>query len=174
MEAKFKYKILANVGGYAIIEQDGKLIFVNYGTSWLYTFNFILIILCVVTFTNGIIQFIMNNMLAGMLLSSTGIVAVLLLVIGIRVLKKSKKKPLEKITIICMVDLITKEFLNKNGQLLVSLDVVRFGRVMQLFSSFYAIQAEWSGGKMIVLRGNPFAGGSAGFIDVLKKNGLMK
>lgn len=169
-----KYEILAKAGGYAIIEQDEKLIFINYGTNWLYTFNFVLIILLMITLINGIIQLILNNFLVGAVLCAVSLLTVFFLIMGIRSLKKNKNKPLEKLNTLIIVDLKSKELLNKKGELIAPLRLVRFGRVMQAFSSSYAIQVEWPQGSMIIARGNPFAGSSTNFIDILKKKGLMK
>lgn len=166
-------KTLVESGGYAIIEQEGRWHFVNYHTSWAYTFNFIMALLVTIFLVNGVVQVVLHQF-AGIILLAIAMLCLLGLVFGVRVINKAGKIPLEKLTVTAIVDFEAKNLLNKDGQIISPLSSVQFKRTIQLGSSSYAVSAKWPGGSLILLRGHPFAGGSADFTYVLSKKGLME
>jgi len=166
-------KPIVDASGYAVFEQNKKIFFINYGISWIYTFNFVIGILLAILTINGIIQLVFN-FLTGIILLAIALPCGLGLVGGVNMIKKAKNKPLENLNIIAIVDIKSKKLLKKNGEILASLGVVQFGRTFQIGSSSYAIRARWPDGSIIIARGNPFAGGISDFIYALKSRGLMK
>jgi drug/metabolite transporter (DMT)-like permease len=71
-----------------------------------------------------------------------------------------------------VLDFASGMLLDTTGRSLAPLTDVAFASRMQLASSARALECRWSGGNMIVLRGDAFGGGIGPALDALRSRGL--
>ena len=85
---------------------------------------------------------------------------------------KRHRKPLLECDILLIIDLEEQVLLGKDEKHLADLSQVQFRREFQLTSSLPAYTFVWPEGKMVIVRGNIFAGGSDAIIQALKRHGI--
>lgn len=165
--------ILVNKWWYMILEKDNQLFFVKNHLWWYYILNFILLLFIIILLLNGIFQF-NANVDIGIVLIIISIILSIILKISLSYIKKSKNKNIDELDTIAIIDLDKKILLQKNGDVIVSLDKIEIGYAMQVFSSSRAIEAKRSDGSILLVCGNPFTWGIWPFAKVLKDRWLMK
>jgi hypothetical protein len=166
-------KPVVTAGSYAIFEDGNKILFVNYGTDKFTIFNFVAGLLFVIFGVNGALQISANQNAATILLILSG-VCLLGLFAGVKAYKKAKNKAFKALTLTGVIDLGSGNLLNGENKVLAPLSKVEFGKALQVTSSSPSIVAKWpNGGRLVLLRGNPFTGGSSQFLSYLKAKELF-
>jgi len=169
---------LVQSGGYAIYEEDGRLLFANLGTGWMWNAGFVLALLVFIVGMNGIIFIglglagvadVPPAWVGGVFL---GIASVLALLLRSLFRVTRRVRPLDRRRVVAIVDIPGGRLLDGSERPLASLSEVRFGRALQLTSSAPSLAARWSGGRRIIAQGNFFAGGNAALEAVLRERGL--
>lgn len=171
-------RLLASGSGVGIYEQGERLLVVDRRTGSLYVAAFVLALLAFVAAVNGVIQMALSPRGEGSLglglvmLSVGGLAAVPLYAVVDRIKRRHRQGPTAARTV-AVFDLAAGELRDGAGRALAPLGQVRLRRRMQLGSSSPKLVAEWGGERLLLARGNPFAGGIAELEDALRRRGLM-
>lgn len=174
MTAPAEPRVLAEVGGFAVVEQGPLIVVVDRGTGPLATVAFVLGVLALVPGGFGAVT---------LALSATDGAAVpwwvasIFLVVGIVFagatfavisrIRSAKTKPLSGYRPVATFDRAQRVFVDADGVAVAPLDHVRFERRTQLTSSSPMLVAVTPAGTVTLKRGNPFNGGLGNLQDVL-------
>lgn len=166
-------QVLADNGGYVLAEDGGRLLFFQRRIvpSWLVFVPGLLAIICA---GNGIVQLVVGNVAAGLVILALGAVGLAGLRFALRARKRAMSAPLDPAGASLVVDLETATLRDARGNGLAPLTGVRFEKAMQATSSARSLRVTWAGGSLVLYRGDPLT--PSGSIDaparVLQERGL--
>lgn len=170
-------KTLAVCGGYELIEEGPRLLFVERGTDAHAIALFVLGLLALILGANGILQVGLwagggGHPVAGLVLGLGAVLSAVLFVALWRARKVKAGRPLERHHVALAIDLGQGALVDGNGRPLAGLDGVVFRSVFQVASSSRALELCYRGGTRVVARGSPFTGSIHGFVEVLQQRGF--
>lgn len=169
--------LIAEASGVALYQQARRLLIVDRGTASLYTLGFVLAIVAFILGINGVVQLVLATGGGG--IAWLGVVFTAVAAVGgwglSRILARvarQRERPVAELRLVAIFDLEGGQLCDPSGRPLAPLASVRVGRQFQLASSSPALTATWPGGKVILARGNPFAGGIGPLEDAFRTVGL--
>ncbi len=170
-------KTLAVCGGYELIEDGPRLLFVHRGTDAYAIALYVTGLVAFIVGANGIGQVAFavsgrGHLVAGLILVLVASLAVWLFVFLWKAKKAKAERGLEPQNICLAIDLAHGALLDAGGRPFAALEGVSFRSVFQVASSSRALELCYSGGTRIVARGSPFTGSIAGFVAVLRQRGF--
>lgn len=170
--------MIARASGVGLLEQDGKLHVVDLGTRWAYTVGFVVGLLAFIIGAFGLAQIVLALIGSGGLLLLGAVFAAVAVVFGtvlwliIKHVRSRNAAPLGALPVSVIFDLPAGQLCSAAGQPLAPLAEVRLRRKFQVTSSSRALELCWNGGSMVLVRGNPFAGGIDPIEDALRAKGI--
>lgn len=169
-------KTLAVCGGYELIEDGSRLLFVHRGTDGYAIGLFVIGLLAFILGTNGVVQVAMaldgnGHLVAGIVLGLFALAAVGVFVVLWRAKMAKAGRGLDRQMVSFAIDQAQGALVDADGRPFAALQGVVFRPVFQLASSSKALEVRYAGGTMIVARGNPFTGSIEGFVGVLRQRG---
>jgi len=176
----FGFQLLTKDSGCGIYLKDEQVIVKQQPALWIPTARFVLLLTAGIPLIFGVVSLISH--FQGSDLSLT--ISLVFIIIGtlfgfiyVLINRYSKKinalSPSEYKTI-CTFDLKNAALLDGAGNTLDSLGNISVEREFQLTSSSKKLVVRYSSGSIILVKGNPFAGGTASLENVFRKLGLMK
>jgi hypothetical protein len=170
--------MVARASGVGLIDRDGKLYAVDLGTGWAYTMGFVLGLVTFLFGVFGSVQLVMAAVGSGGM-AVLGAVFVPIAALGglglwliVRFVGKRHAASLDSLPVLVVFDLGAGQLLAPTGQPIAALSQVQLDFPFQLGSSSRALALRWPGGSMVLVRSNPFAGGSAAIEDGLRSRGV--
>ncbi len=167
---------IASGSGLTIISDGDRLLFIDTRTGGLHTAAFVLGLLSLVPLGAGIALFASGpaSRLAGMIVICIGAFFSVGFVFTVKVILRRRAVPVGERTPMVVVDLAAGVLRDGAGRQLAPLDAVRFHRQFQMTSSSPALAVSFQGTNLVLVRGNPFAGGLGSLESALQRYGLMK
>lgn len=169
--------VVATCGGYELIEDGPRLLFVNRGSSWYGVALFVMGLLAVITSANGVLWLV-----PGVFPGGGGFGAALLLLLAAafctafillrRARARSATESFRSEHVILIADRAQNALTDSGGRPFAPLDGVVFRSAMQVTSSSRCIEVNFAGGTRVVARGSPFSGSIGGFQKALRARGL--
>jgi len=148
---------LAVSSGIALVDDGRALWVVDRGTGWMATAVFVSALVTGIGLLGGVAILITVG-LAGLAPLLLGVFGAAVLVMFIQMKRRREQAPPEALTVLCVVDLAHGQLKDAHGRPLAWLNQVQLKRAFQIGSSSPALEAHYPGGKLILVRGNPFAG----------------
>ncbi len=171
---------LAASSGTVIYENENKLYVTKRPAPWTGTFLFVTGLLALTLLINGLVQLFLLDIqsrttapLGGILLA-TGIIFALIFWRITVYRKKMNALPPAALKYICIIDLTTNSLLDAQQNLLAPLTDVQLLRKMQFTSSSPQLLLTWNKNELVVVEGNPFAGGIAAVEKTLLSKGIKR
>lgn len=171
------FKIICRASEVVVAEEDEKLFFFRDTSFPSAVFIYVAALLAFICTGAGIALFAISGEAGGQRYAGAGILAggLLLLFVTYKLmtLRKKKQQTLPGAEQrICIIDTRRKELLQGDGRRIAPLESVQMKRKMQITSSSPALFLEWPGGSLLLVRGNPFSGGTGPLEHLLKNNGV--
>lgn len=169
------YKKLAQVSGCVIFERSSKIYVMEQSKKWIATFRFVLLLITFIISANGIYSLISGWMngktlpMFGIIFTVVGVFLGLLLFLIHRVKVKADNLPPDELKAFCILDTDAGNLLGPQNTILAPLSAVSFSKIFSFTSSSPNLALSWPGGKIVIARGNIFAGGIKPIIDVLNR-----
>jgi hypothetical protein len=131
-------------------------------------------LLTVLLGANAVVLTIAGTPLAGAVLLGLAAVCGFVLRTLAQKRRAARERPLDPHAALLVLDLVQRQVRTGDGQVLAGLDAARAEKTMQATSSSRALTIAWSGGRMVVYRGDPFArhGSIDAPAEVLKARGV--
>lgn len=161
-------RVVAESSGIAVVQQDGTLWVVDRKTGWVSTAIFVTGLNAGIGLLGGF-SLLFTVGWAGLFPMLFGVVGVAGLLAILRWKRSREAAPLESLTVLCAVDPSRRAITDASGQPIASFDQVELKRAFQVTSSSPALELHHPGGKILLVRGNPFGGGIEDVEEVLKK-----
>lgn len=171
-------KVIATCGGYELIEDGPRLLFVNRGSSWYSVALFVVGLLAVITSANGVFWLVAGLSSDGggfgvaLALLPLAAVFVTVFILLWRAQARSAKEGFRSEHIILVADRARNALTDSGGRPLASLDGAVFRSAMQVTSSSRCLEVIFAGGAQVVARGSPFSGSIGGFQKALRERDL--
>jgi hypothetical protein len=166
-------QVLADNGGYVLAEDGERLLFFRRRIlpSWA---AFVPGVLAVVAAGNGVVQLVVGDLAAGIVLLLVSALAALAWRAVVRSRRRVRTAPLDPSSAVVVVDTAARGLRDGCGAHLAPLDAVRIERAFQATSSARSLRVTWPGGAEVVYRGDALVpGGSiAVAVDALRARGL--
>ena len=158
--------------GVKIYEDGNRLLVLDTGASSLAVVVFVCGLLTLVAGGMGVVLLFSHPKLGGGFLAAAGCTGALL---GLTIwgFIRRWRRPPEQLRRVALIDLEARTLRDPEGRALAPLDRVRFERTFQVLSSTPALAAIYPGGKLILARGNVFAGMLGTLEPALRGKGLM-
>lgn len=100
-------------------------------------------------------------------LLAVGVAAAVAAATGVRHIRRTRSIPVSDYHPVAVFDRAARIYRDADGQVVAPLDVVTFGRRMQVGSSSPKLVAQTPAGEHVLFRGNPFTGGLGDLDTVL-------
>jgi hypothetical protein len=167
-------RIIAESSGVSLRERDGRLMIVDHGCAWVYTFGFVLGLIAFLMLANGIIQVALlatgnEGLLAfGLIATAVGVMLGFALKWVAGIPKKRRAAPAEQLRVVAVLDPTSGMMSDARGVAIAPLSEVAVGYAFNFASSSRSLVARWPGGQIMLARGNAFAGGTGALHDALR------
>lgn len=168
---------IARCGGYELVEDDARLVFVDRAIGAHTIAIFVLALLSFITGANGALQLALSFGGGGIALLGAVLVAssVALGWITWRVVVARRARlalPASSLRVIVVLDRQRGTIEDAQGRAFGPLASARFRRAFQIGSSSQALELAYAGGSLVVGRGSPFHGGVDELEDALRARGF--
>jgi hypothetical protein len=90
----------------------------------------------------------------------------------IKFVRRRHAAPLGALPVLVIFDVPAGQLCSGTGQPVAPLSDVQLGHRFQIGSSSRALEVRWSGGSVVLVRGNPFAGGIGPIESALQARGI--
>jgi len=170
------YKKLAQASGCVIFEESNKIYVVEQSRKWIATFRYVLILVTFIIGANGIYSLIsgwMNHRslpLFGIIFASVALFLGFILFLIHRMKVKADNLSPDELNVFCILDTDRGNLLGPQNTFLAPLSAVSFTKIFSFTSSSPDLALSWPGGKIVIAKGNFFAGGIRPIVDVLNKH----
>jgi len=161
-------KILAESSGIAVVEHRGALWVVDRKTGWTSTAIFVTGLVAGIGLLGGF-SILFTVGLAGLGPMVVGVLGVVGLVLLVRWKRRQEQAPLQSLPVLCAFDPRQGAVTDAAGRPFAHLQQVELARAFQVTSSSPALELRYPGGKLLLVRGNPFGGGIDDVEHVLKQ-----
>jgi len=147
--------ILKKQGGFALVEENNQLLFVDFESHYLYLLTYLALLFGVIFGFNGIGHLVLGNTMIGTILTIVGVGAAIIfwLVQNSRKVKEQLQTRTHKV--LATIDKETKEFVLPNAKRY-PLSAVKFNYERVIISSSKFLVARTKDQKVILAKGNPF------------------
>ena len=158
-------RVLAEASGVVVAESGARVLVVDRRIGGLSTTVFVLMLCAVIPLGAGLaftVQALLDGAappVFGLVLLGVAVVAFGLLLLARRAVRGRRARPVGSYVPVAVFDRAAGVMVNSAGQVVAPLHQVRVGRRMQLTSSSPMLVADTPGGRYVLGRGNPFAGG---------------
>lgn len=170
--------VVAEASAVRLIERDGRLHVVDMGYRWAYVTGFVAGLVTLIVGVNGVVQVVMGITGSGILIA--GIIMVIVAGAGIfalralvRHVRRKRALPLSALTSTVIFDFGQRVLCDGAGRPIAPLDGVQMAHRIQLGSSSTALEVRHAGGRIVIARGNPMAGGVGPLEDALRSRGII-
>jgi hypothetical protein len=169
-------KLITQASGVGLFEEGSRLVVVDRRLNGHYFAGFVLSILVFILGINGMVQLLLavgasgQSALLGLILVGLAIVFGSALLLVVRAIKRQNERVPTPQDATLIFDLESQQLLDGAGDVVAPLHKVKLVRRLQLGSAFRKLVAQVDGGtSLVVVRGNPFAGGFSSIEDELRK-----
>jgi hypothetical protein len=166
---------LGESSGVLLFEDErGRLHFADLGIGWAATTSFVLALLAFILLANALLQALLTqgNGVLALALFGLGVGFAWLWRLAARAAARQRNRPLESLPVLFVIDFEQGLALDGSGTVFAPLPTQRFRRAFQVASSSRALVAEWPGGQLTLVRGNPFSGGIDSAVYELERRGF--
>ncbi|MEA3266756.1 MAG: hypothetical protein U9P42_07425, partial [Candidatus Fermentibacteria bacterium] len=166
------YKKLAQVSGCVIFERSNKIYVMEQSKKWIPTFRYVLILITFIISGNAIYQLISGWMnqgslpTIGIIFAAVGMFLGFILFLVHRAKVKADNLSPDELNMFCILDTDAGNLLGPNNSVLAPLSAVKFHKIFSFTSSSPDLALSWPGGKVVIAKGNYFAGGIKPIVDV--------
>ncbi len=165
---------LGSGSGVKIVQDGQRLRIVNTRTASLATLAFVLSLLTLLPGAGGAVAMVQGTWTLGLILVAIGGLAAAGLAVTIAAIRRRRRTPLGELVPVAIIDLEARVLCDGAGRVLAPLEQVRFQRTFQIGSSSPGLAAVFSGQRLMLARGNPFAGGLGSLEAALRQRGLAR
>ncbi len=160
--------VVAESSGIAVVEQGGTLWVVDRKTGWVSTAIFVTGLNAGIGLLGGFALLFTVGWagLIPMLFGGLGVVGLMAI---LRWKRTREAAPLTSLPVLCALDPNRRAVTDASGQAFASFEQVELKRAFQVASSSPALELVHPGGKILLVRGNPFGGGIDDVEHVLRQ-----
>ncbi|MCK5841787.1 MAG: hypothetical protein KAH31_06455, partial [Candidatus Sabulitectum sp.] len=169
------YKKLAQASGCVIFERSNKIYVMEQSKKWIATFRYVLALITLIISANAIYTLISGWMnqgslpTFGIIFAAVGVFLGLILFLIHRVKMKADNLSPDELNTFCILDTEAGNLLGPQNTILTPLSAVKFTKIFSFTSSSPDLSLSWPDGKIVIARGNIFAGGIKPVVDVLNR-----
>ncbi|MCK5037043.1 MAG: hypothetical protein KAS73_14200 [Candidatus Sabulitectum sp.] len=169
------YKKLAQASGCVIFERSNKIYVMEQSKKWIATFRYVLVLVTFIISANGIYSLISGWMNVrslptfGVIFTAVGLFFGLILFLVHRLKVKADNLSPDELNVFCILDTDAGNLLGPQNTILTPLAAVKFIKIFSFTSSSPDLALSWPGGKIVIARGNFFAGGIKPVVDVMNR-----
>jgi uncharacterized membrane protein len=172
-------QVIARCGGFELLEDGPRLIFVDRGTSWFGVALFVVGLLAFITSGNGVLWVVLSiggnrdALVPALILLPLGALFVTAFVLLWKAKARRAKDPAPTPDQVLMIaDRAQNALTDAAGRPFAPLDGAVFRSAMQLGSSSSCLEVGFAGGTRVIARGSPFSGSIDDMQDALRARGL--
>lgn len=161
-------------------ESGNKLYISKRPAQWTTVFLFVVGLLALILFANGLLQFTVlkkesdNSTLLGLILMGISLLFALIFWRVKLYHKKVRAIPPHELKHIAIIDLANNTLLDEQQNILTPLNQAWLTRKMQITSSSPELLIQWNGGSISIVKGNPFSGSIGPIEQTLMAKGIRK
>ncbi len=169
---------IARCGGYELVEDGARLVFVDRAIGAHTIAIYVLALLSFITGANGLLQLALSSggggiALLGAALSALGVALGWVSWLVLRARRARLALPASGLRVIVALDRQRGTIEDAQGRAFGPLASARFRRAFQIGSSSQALELAYAGGSLVVGRGSPFHGGVDELEDALRARGFV-